>query len=305
MRVEAHSFGPSAGQALHSQTTATVIASFDRSCYLATDHGLICVASDDLYDGPINLLLRASDHWVSWSDLRIVVGQAWILRGDQLSRIDGPALNIDIGAARAWQPNRRAASVQRQKIRQASHALRKFIGSRSRSDGLLDLVLDPEIELTSAMNRAAIGPLRRVRTHAVTWLSDGDLHIVSALGDLLGLGPGLTPSGDDLIAGFMIACHYTGHGNAASDLWHRLENMARERTTPISFAHLSAAGQGFGAAPFHDLLDALVANRTDRIGKTLDAACGVGHCSGLDAVGGLVLMLDAWIGGSDCQHAAA
>lgn len=305
MRVEARSFGPIARLALQQNTMATVVASFDRSFYLQTDHGVICVASDCLYDGPINILIRASDRWPTWFHLGIAVGQRWTMRGELLSRINGPKMDIDFGAALAWWPKPPTWHLQRRKAAHALDGLRKLAGFRCRSDGLLGLVLDRSIEPTSATGRAAMAPLGLVRKHAVTWLRDGDLRITAGLGNLLGFGPGLTPSGDDLIAGLLIACHYTGHGKAALALWRRLENAAKKRTTPISFAHLSAAGQGLGAAPFHDLLDALMENRTDRISKTLDAVAGIGHCSGLDAVGGLVLLFDAWVGGSDNRHVAA
>lgn len=306
MRVEAGSIGPTAARALQQTGTARVIASFDRSVYLQVGRDIVCVADESLYDGPLNLLIRTAGRRRLWSDPGVAVGQRWTVCPDRLSQTDGSGIVIDLGSSSAWQPKPPPTRPpDRRLLDHSLDRLRKLAVARTPPDGLLKLVLDRTIEPAGAFERVAIVPLRALPRQAVAWLDNGDMQIVKSLNDLLGLGPGLTPSGDDMIAGLLVACHAIGRGPAALDLWHRLAPSAGRRTTPISLAHLSAAGEGLGAAPLHDLLEALIDHREDRLPKALDAVAGIGHCSGFDALGGLLVLFHAWMGGSDEQRAAA
>jgi hypothetical protein len=100
---------------------------------------------------------------------------------------------------------------------------------------------------------------------------------------LIGLGPGLTPSGDDYLGGMLIALHALGRGAQARGLWRWLQPRL-SRTSAISGAHLEAAAAGEGHEALHLALQ--------------DASCvkdlhNVGHCSGWDALAGAVAVLRA------------
>ena len=92
---------------------------------------------------------------------------------------------------------------------------------------------------------------------------------------LIGLGPGLTPSGDDYFGGMLIALRLLGRGGQADALWRWLEPRLESRTSAISAAHLRAAAQGEGHEALHEALHG-DATRLD----------SVGHCSGWDALAG-------------------
>jgi hypothetical protein len=101
---------------------------------------------------------------------------------------------------------------------------------------------------------------------------------------LIGLGPGLTPSGDDYLGGVMVALHALGRSAQAGALWRWLEPRLASRTSAISAAHLAAAATGQAHEALHRILDG------DLDLKALDA---VGHCSGWDALAGAVAALRA------------
>jgi hypothetical protein len=61
--------------------------------------------------------------------------------------------------------------------------------------------------------------------------------------DLLGLGAGLTPSGDDLVSGYLAALRARGLP-AADALGAEVRRLARRRTTRLSAALLAAADRG-------------------------------------------------------------
>jgi hypothetical protein len=105
------------------------------------------------------------------------------------------------------------------------------------------------------------------------WLSGATLR--GEAQSLIGLGPGLTPSGDDYLGGVLIALRLLDRGAQADSLWRRIEPLLAARTSAISAAHLAAAAAGEGHEALHDALSGSVAG----LGR-------VGHCSGWDALAG-------------------
>ena len=102
---------------------------------------------------------------------------------------------------------------------------------------------------------------------------------------LIGLGPGLTPSGDDYLGGLLIALHALERRPQAQGLWRWLEPRLK-RTSAISGAHLAAAAAGEGHEALHACLEALASRNADWA-KTLDQVANVGHVSGWDALAGI------------------
>ena len=124
------------------------------------------------------------------------------------------------------------------------------------------------------------------------WLRRGGASIPPRAGALIGLGPGLTPSGDDYLAGLMIGLRATGNRTAAAALWRWLEPQAATLTSAISGAHLAAAARGEVHEALHACVAALLGAKPARGGvrwkfllSRLDA---VGHCSGRDGLAGVV-----------------
>jgi Protein of unknown function (DUF2877) len=120
-------------------------------------------------------------------------------------------------------------------------------------------------------------PYREPARHAVARLRDGDLD--GAVTTLAGLGPGLTPAGDDALAGMLLALRAIEGPGAEPRLGAA---VAAARTTTLSLALLRCAAAGQALAPVHQLLGA--AARDDRA-TALAAATAiaeVGATSGAD-----------------------
>lgn len=101
---------------------------------------------------------------------------------------------------------------------------------------------------------------------------------------LIGLGPGLTPSGDDFLGGVMLALHHVHRETQARGLWRWLEPRLA-RTSAISAAHLAAAAAGEGHEALHAALAHLF-QRQPGWPAALDRLDAIGHCSGWDALAG-------------------
>lgn len=113
----------------------------------------------------------------------------------------------------------------------------------------------------------------------------GDAGSLDACRELIGLGPGLTPSGDDALGGAAIALRVFGNAARANELGAFIRAHAPGRTSDISLAHLYAAADGEGSAAFHDALRDLVA------GGDFASLDRIGASSGWDAMDGAIAAL--------------
>lgn len=102
---------------------------------------------------------------------------------------------------------------------------------------------------------------------------------------LIGLGPGLTPAGDDFVGGALIALRAFGHGGAADRIAAWALPLAESQTSRISRAHLACAAQGQGHETLHALLCALSRKAEERA-AALAGLDRMGHSSGRDAAAG-------------------
>ena len=129
---------------------------------------------------------------------------------------------------------------------------------------------------------AAAGLPRTLVEAAAGLLSGGDL---TALAELVGgRGPGLTPAGDDLLAGALLA-HAALHPDATSC---RQAAAAAARTNDVAAAFLRWAAAGQCIQPAHDVLEAVAAG--DRSGEA--AARTRLHRVGASSGAALLLGLD-------------
>lgn len=105
------------------------------------------------------------------------------------------------------------------------------------------------------------------------------------------MGTGLTPAGDDLIGGALIALRAVGRRATAKRLGRWALRLAKTRTNRISQAHLACAASGEGHEALHLALSAILSG-SKNLEKELSALKRIGHTSGMDALSGALLALD-------------
>lgn len=111
---------------------------------------------------------------------------------------------------------------------------------------------------------------------------------------VLGLGNGLTPSGDDFLGGIFFALAHRPHPDwllGLPELQAAINIACDASTNPISSALLAdnMAGKSFGQ--LHDMLDALESNDSRHIENSRETLLRVGSSSGADLLAGLLLAL--------------
>ena len=111
---------------------------------------------------------------------------------------------------------------------------------------------------------------------------------------LAGLGPGLTPSGDDFLIGVMYAARIMLEPGEADAFCETIMHASVPRTGLFPAAHLTAASTGEASGHWHGLLAACLAGEDDGIYGALDRLLAVGHTSGEDALSGFLLGIRAF-----------
>ncbi len=109
--------------------------------------------------------------------------------------------------------------------------------------------------------------------------------------ELIGLGVGLTPSGDDYLVGLLAGLEATDdpvrQGLAATIAAH-----AEIRTTAVAAAALGHAASGAFVERLHDVLVAVGRGRLDGLEPAIERAMAYGSTSGGDTLVGLFCALD-------------
>jgi len=155
-------------------------------------------------------------------------------------------------------------------------ALRYAAQGRAPQEGLGGLVIGAH----NALSGHAAPALEALERWLIGNALDDDAQM------LIGLGPGLTPSGDDYLGGMLIALQAFERRPQAQALWRWLEPRLA-RTSEISAAHLAAAAAGEGHETLHLCLETLCTRRSDWPG-VLAKLDQVGHCSGWDSLAGVL-----------------
>jgi hypothetical protein len=110
---------------------------------------------------------------------------------------------------------------------------------------------------------------------------------------LLGLGPGLTPSGDDFLAGVLALLHAIGLSDQRGRLWRVLVPALPLATGAISRVHLECAAEGRLAARQHLILNALLDGDPYALETALGLLAADSHTSSWDGLAGMVVALRA------------
>lgn len=237
----------------------TVAASFVRSFYVRSTDGLMaCIGGPGLGDGPLNALCARIP--------AIPPGGTILSTG-----------MFDRSRMTSWRPAP-PGPLRREGLRARLAAV-----AAARPRGLaaaIPAILGAPFESPDPFVAASVAPLLAVRD----WV-DGPPP--DALARLVGLGPGLTPAGDDAIGGAAIALRATGRTERAEALAGWIDGIAPDATGEIACAHLRAAARGEGSAALHAALGALMRGEE----PDLAAIDAIGHSSGWDALAGAVAVL--------------
>jgi hypothetical protein len=299
-RTEALSMSWRVARALRQEGwDGEVLAVHPRSCYLAGEDGTIsAVVPETLGNGPLNLVVPAgSVHALEG----LAVGASVTSTGDRLTV--GQHLEVGLEKAVLWDPKvHPALGADPEGLARSLAALygTAVTGSPEQSlSRLLPYIREEDLPTPLAKvthfprSHALIGGLVDALAHR----SRRSLKVVTS--SLAGLGPGLTPSGDDFLAGVLLALAMIQEHRADGDLAEiarLLLDTAAPRTHEISAAYLKAAHAGEASERWHALLGALAVASAPEIGSAASSVMTVGETSGADMLVGFLAGMEATYG---------
>jgi Protein of unknown function (DUF2877) len=260
------------------------------------DSRLITLLTAGRADSPLGIRLSTPSGFTYEDHLR---AGTMVCRGG-IIRFSDADFEVDLRHAQHWQSDLKKLRVEMRHPcalagwRIASDALRHHSGARH---GIAGVVFEPGCleEVASPLIRAARGPVQALMEAAGCLDLPGS---ASAAARLIGLGPGLTPSGDDFVMGFLSGLWASAPADPAVMAF--IDGLARAVsqfamiTTDISAAFLRDAALGQASQPILSLIEAICAGQSADVRRAAQAALAVGSTSGADGVAGLLAGLAVW-----------
>ena len=258
---------------------------------ITTTSGVLTIASPEGGGLPNGIL---ADLGPDWRAIGLHPGMV-VCASDVNVRVPEAGLEIQFDSASRWSPRLQSsagaahAAAARWGRRRA--ATRTIARSRASAAGLGALLREDVHDDPVGILEVA----RPIVTGLVIALETGDRSLAAELATrLVGLGPGLTPSGDDLLVGIEAALHALA-GPSAGFLALAVDDV-EVRTTALAATLLRHAAAGEFAERLHTLLAALLGQDDEAIPAAIDRAVAWGATSGTDCLLGVLIGLDVAAG---------
>lgn len=263
---------------------AEVAAVFERSFYLRAGDLFVCIGEPAIGNGPLTLIaeMRAAE-------VGLRPGQPAVISA---SGIAIGAVTFTYDFCEPWRSPRWRQTPSPGRLAQARDALSLRAAAKAPVEGFGRAVADSNERLT-AVARIARQRLARLQS----WLADTiearntpAASLPDAVRDLVGLGPGLTPSGDDALIGALVLLDALAERHAHASLAQALRQIPAGLTSPLSHCFLHTAAAGHVGEHLHAAVSSLVGGDADAAVATIRI---IGHSSGWDMMAGAVTALTA------------
>jgi hypothetical protein len=267
--------------------------------------GLVCLVPEAAGRGPLNVNL-ALPEGKGLSSFGAEAGEAVEVRGSEM--VVGGRIAVSLASANRYSPRLRLASPLA-----SSAGLEANIAAARRTGVALGRHAGLGQLLSGTWGRLNIfGAAGLPRMEGlVKALREADPRSArEEVRGLVGLGPGLTPSGDDALAGMalvlLLYSRTTGRmASSAEALARALRSESRGRTTAVSEAYLRQAAAGRGNEAVRGLCEAVLTGGPEEVERETRKVLAIGETSGTDVVLGVVIggqlclgdVRGAWRGG--------
>ena len=233
------------------------------------------------------------------------VGQPVTCRGGIL-RISGSELSVDLRTASLWHIDLKGLRVDlhQRDTAQAWAVAWLELGKHRRGNGISAMIEAIPVPRQNPVTSPEIKTLVERAVQTVPALIDATRNFqvdgaITAIRPLIGLGPGLTPSGDDFIVGYLAGLWSTAGSDSSrlrfmSSLGAWLSRVAAGTNT-ISCTYIKSAVNGNVSEPIATLAQRVgQAKNMESVREATRTALQVGNTSGTDGVLGLLLGCIAW-----------
>lgn len=231
---------------------------------------------------------------------KIQIGEPAVCR-DGLLHIENGSLTIQLNGARRWKCDLPALKfdITNPVVSAAWRLVWEALNKRQRfkeSEVVAEDLFRFESEINNISRR--IGEAMRQLIYDTQRY---ELPDDSSITSLIGLGPGLTPSGDDLLVGYMAGlwCTMQDKSERAQFITSLGETISRlsQNTNEISRTYLYHAVRGQVSSRLANLAEAISHGEDHKhLFELAEAAMKIGHTSGMEIVTGMLTGLAVWEG---------
>ena len=284
---------------LQQPRVGTIHSIFKKATNIAYDETMLAILSDELPCMPNSVRLQSVVVDELLPNLRPGME---VYVGNHSLAIPSCNFSFHLSDTPLWdpRPNVTASNWDRETVARHTRSLARFLANKHYQEGLAPLVgpffLQQPLQETPLSQMAM--PKLRLLAYA-TW-QQNTARIEEAVLGMAGLGPGLTPSGDDVLGGFAAVMALLSP-QLSADCISRvyiasiISKAAKPRTTKLSGVLLDHASRGEVSEPFGTLLLSLMlpAEEFETVEKAAQRALTFGASSGGDTLLGILLGLRA------------
>jgi Protein of unknown function (DUF2877) len=282
-----------------------VAAVFERSLYLRVGDDFICIGEPAIGNGPTTLIIAARV-----AELGLRRGQHAFIGNDRIAAGD---VLLDLAHAQTWRAPPWPTVPSPAALLATCTSLVHRAAAQSPADSLARAAFGTDATPLARLARPHVvkfeSTIRQIQASSspanagdpVT-TAPSELHgqclldaplsrgmttdgLANAVSNLIGLGHGLTPAGDDFLVGALTMLDALEQTNAHAALAGAIV-AAAGGSSPLSASFLRAAAAGHVGESLHMMVAAILTGDAD---GALAAAARIGHTSGWDTLAGAVV----------------
>ncbi|WP_391117613.1 DUF2877 domain-containing protein [Psychrobacillus sp. L3] len=270
---------------IHSKLSGFVHSTFKRTLNIQCleDGELYTIACNEIDNGPNTLIIDLA----SFEDMNINAYDE-VYSDNNIISI-GNKMSITIDRTKSWESILPTYPTNTDVLKKNIKIMKQYIEIHGKSGGIKSKSVNesPFEQEMSKMIQERKGLLtdelvKKQLHHAVP-------HAVS----LLGLGPGLTPSGDDFLVGLFTSFHLK-NSSFVNYQWffEEIERAARTATNEISYIAIKKASVGKIRESIIVLVNALLEENEEQLILSLKKVLNIGSSSGTDIALGILTGLE-------------
>jgi hypothetical protein len=250
---------------------ANVEAVFERCFYLRSGDAFICVGGPDIGKGPLTLIGSLG----SLPKLGLQPGGAAAICERHITI--GNSVRFTLDRAESWRAPAWPISLPRIRLINACNS----VARRAAIDASQETFAHRAF-------RARIAAFERCLPSVLAAEHVPSIVCEEAVRGLIGLGPGLTPSGDDFLVGALALLDAIGERDAHAALARAIIDVLPGSTAPLSACFLRAAAAGHVGKALHCAVSSVITGDVD---AAIAAVENIGHSSGWDMMAGIATTL--------------
>ncbi len=236
----------------------------------------------EIYRNPISIVIDEED-FANW---HILPSEKVIYKDNYLVFLNKD-LYVNLGNKITWDSSFRyfGPLSPPHAIQKNIETLKFFIKVMKWNKGLLPLVIDAFPQ----------SPFSKKMLPILTEIIENDSIDLNGMEKIIGLGDGLTPSGDDFLSGFLIILYYFGRyldiQNEINELISQILKEVYTKTTLISATFLTLAAKGEAFFLLREIIKDLLGRRAFDM-ENIRLLIEYGGTSGASILAGLIFGID-------------